>query len=138
MSPYKAYNRYYQDIRGDFDFCQISLDPHSSDLVERHKKYTRRLCAYIRARGGVLLSELVDFFKAIELVTNKIDDDVNYGESLIEVIKLMGGALLKSKTSDEQKYHQVTIQSLEQLALLLQIPYMTLRKTLIQARVQNI
>ena len=102
-------------------------------MVDRHEKYIKRLCGHIQARGGVLLSELVDLFRAIELVTANIEVNIIYGDCLIQIIKLMGGALLKQKTSDEQKYQKITIDSLEQLALLLQIPFMNLRKTLIQS-----
>jgi hypothetical protein len=112
---------------------KLLSDPHSSNLVDRHEKYIKRLCGHIQARGGILLSELVDLFRAVELVAANIESNIVYGDCLIRIIKLMGGALLKQKTSDEQKYEKITIDSLEQLALLLQIPFMNLRKTLIQA-----
>ena len=102
-------------------------------MVDRHEKYVRRLCGHIKARGGVLLSELVDLFRAIELLSNRVDENVIYGECLIEMVQLMGGALLKAKTSDEQKYRKIAIEALEQLALLLRIPFLNVRKTVIRS-----
>ena len=102
-------------------------------MVDRHEKYVRRLCGHIKARGGVLLSELVDLFRAIELLSNRVEENVIYGECLIEMVQLMGGALLKAKTSDEQKYRKIAIEALEQLALLLRIPFLNVRKTVIRA-----
>ena len=44
----------------------------------------------------------------------------------------MGGALLKSKTSDEQQYMRVAIDAMEQLALLLRVPFLNVRKSIIE------
>ena len=55
-----------------------------------------------------------------------------YGECLIEIIDLMGGALLKSKTSDEQQFMRVAIDAMEQLTLLLRVPTLNVRKSIIQ------
>ena len=44
----------------------------------------------------------------------------------------MGGALLKSKTSDEQQFMRVAIDAMEQLALLLRVPTLNVRKSIIQ------
>ena len=42
---------------------KLLTDPHSAHMVDRHEKYTARLCGFFGARGGVLLAELVDLFK---------------------------------------------------------------------------
>jgi len=122
-----------QMIPNILHLIKLINDPHSSQLVDRHEKYVRRLCGHIKARGGVLLSELVDLFRAIELLSNRVDENIIYGECLIEMVQLMGGALLKAKTSDEQKYRKIAIEALEQLALLLRIPFLNVRKTVIRA-----
>merc|ERR1712123_488110 len=61
-----------------------------------------------------------------------LKNNLVYGECLIEFINLMGGALLKSKTSDEQQYMRVAIDAMEQLALLLRVPFLNVRKSIIE------
>ena len=83
---------------------KLLTDPHSEFMVDRHEKYTTRLTSFMANRGGVLLSELVELFKVIELIEKRVEKDAVYGECLIEFINLMGCSLLKTKTSDEQQY----------------------------------
>ena len=47
---------------------KLLTDPHSEFMVDRHEKYTARLTSFMANRGGVLLSELVELFKVIELI----------------------------------------------------------------------
>jgi len=112
--------------------AKLLVDPHSAFMTERHEKYTNRLIQFMVNRGGVLLSELVELFKVIELFEERIEKNTVYGECLIEFINLMGGALLKSKTSDEQQYMRVAIDAMEQLALLLRVPFLNVRKSIIE------
>ena len=86
------------------DHCvKLLTDRHSIDMHSRHVSYIERLAVNCRNRGGVLLSELIQLFKVIEVLVLKISDVPNYKHSLIELISLLGGALVKERTSDEQR-----------------------------------
>mgnify|MGYP000260512556 CR=1 FL=1 len=82
---------------------KLLKDPHSSEMYNRHNSYIDRLVYNCRSRGGVLLSELIQLFKIIEILVAKFNDVVSYHSSLKELISLLGGALLKERTSDEQR-----------------------------------
>ena len=57
----------------------------------------------IRSRGGVLLSELIQLFKIIEILVNQVGEHDEYILSLQEIVSTLGGAMLKERASDEQR-----------------------------------
>jgi hypothetical protein len=67
----------------------------------------------------------------MDIISRKVNEC--YLTSLCEIVSVLGGALLKERTSDEQRYIQVTIDSIEQMTLLLRIPHTNLRKNIIQS-----
>jgi len=112
---------------------KLLTDVHSSGMTARHVSYIERLMYNIRSRGGVLLSELIQLFKIIEILVNQVGEHDEYILSLQEIVSTLGGAMLKERASDEQRFIQVAVDSVEQIALLLRIPDQNLRKQIIQA-----
>ena len=83
---------------------KLLTDVHSSGMTVRHVSYIERLMYNIRSRGGVLLSELIQLFKIIEILVNQVGEHDEYILSLQEIVSTLGGAMLKERASDEQRY----------------------------------
>ena len=82
---------------------KLLTDVHSSGMTVRHVSYIERLMYNIRSRGGVLLSELIQLFKIIEILVNQVGEHDEYILSLQEIVSTLGGAMLKERASDEQR-----------------------------------
>ena len=82
---------------------KLLTDPHSIEMYSRHQSYIERLMSNCRCRGGVLLSELIQICEIIEIIAQRLPDVELYRQSLAQIVSVLGGALLKERTSDEQR-----------------------------------
>lgn len=104
---------------------KLLTDPHSTTLYDRHFHALQRLIKHYR--NGLLLKDLVQAFKIINVCADRSAEHPAYLQPMKELLKICSLPFLKEKSSDETVYSQIVTESISQLGYLMRVPNREIR-----------
>ncbi|XP_072017652.1 cilia- and flagella-associated protein 69-like isoform X2 [Amphiura filiformis] len=99
---------------------KLLTDQHSVNLFERHMHSLQRLVKHYQA--GFLIKDLVQVFKILNVCADRIQDNKQYIQPMLDILKICSKPFLKEKSSDEVAYSQIVVESISQLGYLMRVP----------------
>ncbi|XP_071947275.1 cilia- and flagella-associated protein 69-like isoform X2 [Antedon mediterranea] len=107
---------------------KLLTDPHSATLHNRHVHALQRLVNHYQ--HGFLLKDLVQVFKVLNVMADRVSEYPLYLTPMINILKLCSLPFLRQKSSDESIFSQISVESLSQIAYLVRVPNKEVRKQL--------